>query len=61
MKPRRRLHFSRIWLSHRESSVSVPPHVKDGTEMRIATEDIGLRDVSLNLFVRIDPSLDEEW
>jgi DnaJ-class molecular chaperone len=47
--------------SEREFSVSVPPRVKNGTGIRLSMEDIGLRDVYLNLFVRIDPSLDEEW
>jgi molecular chaperone DnaJ len=47
--------------SQREFSVSVPPHVKDGTEIRLSMEDIGLKNAYLNLFVRIDPSLDEAW
>jgi molecular chaperone DnaJ len=47
--------------SKRKFSVSMPPHVKDGTEIRLSMEDIGLRNVYLNLFVRIDPSLAEGW
>ena len=47
--------------SKKEFSVSVPPHVKDGTEIRISMEDIGLKNAYLNLFVRIESSLDEDW
>ena len=35
----------------RESSLSIPPHVRHGTEIRVSTEDIGLRDVYLNIVV----------
>ena len=40
--------------SEREFSLSVPPNVKNGTEIRLSLEDIGLRNVYLNVRVRID-------
>ena len=46
--------------SEREFSLSIPPHVKHGTKIRLSMEDIGLRDVYLNVMVSIDPSLEEE-
>jgi hypothetical protein len=34
----------------------------DGTEIRLSMEDIGLRDVYLNIVVRIDPRMgNENW
>ena len=48
--------------SKREFSLSVPPRVSHGTEIRLPMEDIGLRDVELRVTVLIDRSLeDEEW
>ena len=41
--------------SEKEFSLSIPPHVKHGTKIKISLEDIGLKDVYLNIFVRIDP------
>ena len=40
--------------------MSIPPHVRHGTEIRVSTEDIGLRDVYLNIVVLSDPNLEEE-
>jgi len=48
--------------SKREFSLSVPPRVSHGTEIRLSMEDIGLRDVELHVTVFIDRSLeDEAW
>jgi molecular chaperone DnaJ len=48
--------------SKREFSLSVPPRVSHGAEIRLSMEDIGLRDVELHVTVLIDRSLeDEEW
>jgi molecular chaperone DnaJ len=46
--------------SEREFSLSIPPHVLDGTKIRISMEDIGLKEVYLNIVVRIDARLEEE-
>jgi DnaJ-class molecular chaperone len=43
--------------SEREFSLSAPPNVKHGTEIRLSLEDIGLRDVYLNVRVCIEPFL----
>jgi DnaJ-class molecular chaperone len=48
--------------SEKEFSLSIPPHVKGGTKIKISLEDIGLRDTYLNIVVQIDPLLEEdEW
>jgi len=47
--------------SEREFSVSIPPNVKHGTEIRLSMEDIGLRDACLNIVVYIEPGLENEW
>jgi len=48
--------------SKREFSLSVPPRVSHGTEIKLSMEDIGLRDVDLHVTVIIDRSLeDEAW
>jgi molecular chaperone DnaJ len=47
--------------SERQFSLSIPPHVKHGTSIRISMEDVGLRNAYLNVIVRIDPELDEGW
>jgi len=48
--------------SKREFSLSVPPRVSHGTEIKLSMEDIGLKDVELHVTVLVDRSLeDEEW
>ena len=47
--------------SEREFSLSIPPNVKHGTEIKLSLEDIGLRGVYLNILVRVDPDLEDEW
>jgi DnaJ-class molecular chaperone len=47
--------------SEREFSLSIPPNVKHGTEVRLSMEDIGLKDAYLNVVVYIDPDLEEDW
>ncbi len=48
--------------SEKKFSLSIPPHVMHGTKIKVSMEDIGLRDVYLNITVLIDPRLaDEEW
>jgi DnaJ-class molecular chaperone len=48
--------------SKREFSLSVPPRVSHGMEIRLSMEDIGLRDVELHVTVLIDKSVeDEKW
>jgi len=44
----------------REFSLSIPPQVKNGTEIVLSLEDIGLRNTSLYILVTIDPDL-EDW
>lgn len=46
--------------SERSFSLSIPPNVKNGTEIRLSMEDIGLSGSYLNILVRIDPGLEEE-
>jgi molecular chaperone DnaJ len=43
--------------SQREFSLSVPPHVNHGTEIRLSMDDIGLSGVDLNVSVLIDSHL----
>ena len=40
--------------SEKEFSLSIPPHVKHGTKIKVSLEDIGLRDVHLHIVVLID-------
>ena len=48
--------------SEREFSISIPPRVKHGTEIRLSLEDIGLKDAYLNIAVFVDPHLEEnQW
>lgn len=48
--------------TEREFSLSVPPHVKHGAEVKLSLEDIGLKGVNLAVTVLIDSSLEqEEW
>jgi molecular chaperone DnaJ len=47
--------------SEREFCLSIPPRVRHGTEIRLSMEDIGLRDVRLNIMVHIDPDLEQLW
>jgi DnaJ-class molecular chaperone len=46
--------------SEREFSLSIPPHVRHGTEIELSMEDIGMRDTRLHVRVLIDPYLEEE-
>jgi DnaJ-class molecular chaperone len=46
--------------SEREFSLSIPPHVRHGTEIKLSMEDIGMRDTCLHVRVLIDPYLEEE-
>jgi len=45
--------------THREFSLSIPPHTKHGTQQSISMEDIGLKDTNLNIVVYVDPHSDE--
>ncbi|MQY57866.1 hypothetical protein GH140_06725 [bacterium] len=45
--------------SERDFSLSIPPGVKHGTEIRLAMQDIGMTDTYLNVIVLIDPYLEE--
>jgi molecular chaperone DnaJ len=45
--------------SEREFSLSMPPNVAHGTEINLSLEDIGLRNVYLNVVVYIDPELSD--
>jgi DnaJ-class molecular chaperone len=45
-------------LFERGFSLSIPPNVTHGTEIRLSLEDIGLRNAYLNLVVYIDPRLE---
>ena len=46
--------------SERGFSISIPPNVANGTEIRLSLEDIGLPEVYVNITVLIDPHLEEE-
>ncbi|MEJ2154017.1 MAG: DnaJ domain-containing protein [Desulfobacteraceae bacterium] len=41
--------------SERRFSISVPPHTRDGTEVILPLDDIGLRGIQLYLLIRVDP------
>lgn len=45
--------------SEREFSLSMPPNVAHGTEIKLSLEDIGLKNVYLNVVVYIDPGLSD--
>jgi molecular chaperone DnaJ len=45
--------------SEREFSLSMPPNVVHGTEIKLPLEDIGLKNVYLNVVVYIDPYLSD--
>ncbi len=47
--------------TERQFSLSIPPHVRHGTHIRLSLEDIGLRNVSIDVVVLIDPAADEQW
>ena len=48
--------------TERGFSLSVPPHVKHGTEIKLSLEDIGLKRINLAVTVLIDLSLEkDEW
>jgi DnaJ-class molecular chaperone len=44
----------------REFSLSIPPHIRHGTEITLSLEDIGLRDIYLNITVLTHEELEEE-
>jgi hypothetical protein len=44
----------------RTFSVSIPPHVRHGTRVRLSLEDLGLRDAYVNIVVFIDPDMEQE-
>ena len=46
--------------SERYFSLSIPPGVKHGTEIRLSMEDIGMTDTYLNVIVLIDPYLEDD-
>ena len=46
--------------SEREFSLSIPPNVKHGDEIRLSMEDIGLRGVYLHVVVHIEPGLGKD-
>jgi hypothetical protein len=41
-------------------SLSVPPNIRHGAEIKISMEDIGLKDTHLHIQVLIDPHLEED-
>jgi molecular chaperone DnaJ len=45
----------------REFSLSIPPHVRHGTEITLPLDDIGLSHVYLNVTVLIEPYLGPGW
>ena len=45
--------------THREFSLSIPPHTIHGTQQCISMEDIGLKGVNLHIIVTVDPYLDD--
>jgi len=45
--------------SEREFSLSMPPNVPHGTEIKLPLEDIGLKNVYLNVVIYIDPNLSD--
>lgn len=47
--------------AEQEFSLSIPPHVKQGTKIRLPLEDIGLRDVYINVTVIIEHYSEELW
>ena len=48
--------------TYREFSLSIPPHTKHGTQQSISMEDIGLKDIYLNIVVYVVSDSDEfDW
>jgi molecular chaperone DnaJ len=48
--------------SERGFSISIPPNVANGTQIRLSLEDIGLPEAYVNIVVLIDPhSEEEDW
>lgn len=47
--------------AEREFSLSIPPKINHGKQIKISLEDIGMKDGYLNLVVHINPSLDDEY
>jgi molecular chaperone DnaJ len=45
--------------TEREFSLSIPPRTASGTAVSLSLEDIGLRDVRLNVEVQVDPLLED--
>ena len=45
--------------SEREFSLSIPPYTGHGTTVSLSLEDIGLRNVNLNVEVQVDPLLQD--
>lgn len=45
--------------SERKFSVSIPPNVSQGTEIRLSLEDIGLKGCCVNIVVLIEPDLEK--
>lgn len=43
--------------AEREFSVSIPPNVRHGTEIRLSLEDIGLKGACVNIVVYVEPDL----
>lgn len=46
--------------SEKRFSLSIPPRVKNGAQVSLSLEDIGLKGAYLNISVLIDPDIDEE-
>jgi DnaJ-class molecular chaperone len=46
--------------TERAFSLSVPPNIRQGAEITLSMEDIGLKDTHLHIQVVIDPHLDED-
>jgi molecular chaperone DnaJ len=45
--------------SEREFSLSMPPNVAHGTEIKLSLEDVGLKNIYLNVVIYIDPDLSD--
>lgn len=48
--------------SQREFSLTIPPNTKNGTEIAVSLDDIGLKNIRLQIHVVVDPyMIDEKW
>lgn len=47
--------------SERRFSLSIPPHIKHETEIRLSLEDIGLRGVYLHILLLVEQEPEELW